>query len=89
MLKLYKNILAGVSIKESTCIAGDTGSIPGLGKSHGEGNGKLLQYSCLEISWKQENGGLQCMRSQRVGYDWATKQQQQKKKVASLYNQMV
>ena len=28
--------------------AGDMGSIPGLGRSPGEGNGKLLQYSCLE-----------------------------------------
>ena len=30
--------------------ARDTGSIPGLGRSPGEGNGNLLQYSCLEIS---------------------------------------
>ena len=28
--------------------AGDAGSIPELGKSHGEGNGNPLQYSCLE-----------------------------------------
>ena len=28
--------------------AGDMGSIPGLGKSPGEGNGNPLQYSCLE-----------------------------------------
>ena len=27
---------------------GDTSSIPGLGRSPGEGNGNLLQYSCLE-----------------------------------------
>ena len=33
--------------KESTCNAGDTGSIPGLGISPGEGNGYPLQYSCL------------------------------------------
>ena len=36
--------------KESACNAGDLGSIPGLGRSPGEGNGKLLQYSCLENS---------------------------------------
>ena len=36
--------------KESTCNAGDPGSIPGLGKSPGEGNGYPLQYSCLENS---------------------------------------
>ena len=34
--------------KESTCNAGDPGSIPGLGGSPGEGNGNPLQYSCLE-----------------------------------------
>ena len=28
--------------------AGDAGSLPGLGRSHGEGNGNSLQYSCLE-----------------------------------------
>ena len=28
----------------------DVGSIPGLGKSLGEGNGNLLQYSCLETA---------------------------------------
>ena len=32
--------------KESACNVGDLGSIPGLGRS-GEGNGNLLQYSCL------------------------------------------
>ena len=34
--------------KESACSAGDPGLIPGLGRSPGEGNGNLLQYSCLE-----------------------------------------
>ena len=34
--------------KESACNAGDPGSIPGSGKSLGEGNGNPLQYSCLE-----------------------------------------
>ena len=37
--------------EESTCNAGDTGdagSIPGSGRSPGEGNGSPLQYSCLE-----------------------------------------
>ena len=32
----------------SACNAGDRGSIPGLGRSPGEGNGNPLQYSCLE-----------------------------------------
>ena len=34
--------------KASACSVGDLGSIPGLGSSLGEGNGKPLQYSCLE-----------------------------------------
>ena len=34
--------------KESACNAGDLDSIPGLGRSTGEGNGNLLQYYCLE-----------------------------------------
>ena len=34
--------------KESVCNAGDPGSISGLGRSPGEGNGSPLQYSCLE-----------------------------------------
>ena len=40
--------------KESACNAGDPGSIPGLGRSPGEGNGYLLQYSCLEKSIDRE-----------------------------------
>ena len=35
--------------KASACNAGDPGSIPGSGRSPGEGNGNSLQYSCLEI----------------------------------------
>ena len=34
--------------KASAYSAGDPGSIPGLGRSPGEGNGNSLQYSCLE-----------------------------------------
>ena len=34
--------------KESACSAGDPGSIPGWGRSSGEGNGNPLQYSHLE-----------------------------------------
>ena len=34
--------------KESACSAGDPGSIPGLGRSPGEGNGDPLQYPCRE-----------------------------------------
>ena len=37
-----------LSGKESTCKAGDVGSIPGSGRSPGGGRGSPLQYSCLE-----------------------------------------
>ena len=40
----------GSAGKESACNAGDLDSIPGLGRSPGEGNGNTLQYSCLENS---------------------------------------
>ena len=36
--------------KESACNVGDLGSIPGLGRSPGEGNSYLLQHSGLENS---------------------------------------
>ena len=36
--------------KESACNVGGLGLIPGLGRFPGEGNGYLLQYSCLENS---------------------------------------
>ena len=37
----------GSDSKESPCNEGDLGSIPGLGRLPGEGNGNPLQYSCL------------------------------------------
>ena len=39
------------------------GSIPGLGRSPGEGKGNPLQYSCLESPWTEKPGGLQSMGS--------------------------
>ena len=38
----------GSEVKASAWNAGDLGSIPGSGRSPGEGNGNPLQYSCLE-----------------------------------------
>ena len=40
--------------KASACNAGDSGSVPGSGRSSGEGNGNPLQYSCLEDSMDGE-----------------------------------
>ena len=48
----YKTTLwgfpGGSEVKASAWNAGDLGSIPGLGRSPGEGNGNPLQYFCLE-----------------------------------------
>ena len=52
--------------------AGEGGSIPVSGISPGEGNGKSLQYSCLEIPWAAEPSGLQSTGLQRVRHDWTT-----------------
>ena len=38
----------GLDSKESSCTAGDPGSVPGLERPPGGGHGNLLQYSCLE-----------------------------------------
>ena len=46
---------SGLVGKESACNAGDPGSIPGWGRSPGEGNGNPLQYSCLGKSHGQRS----------------------------------
>ena len=62
----YWRLVPGNSAgKEFACNAGDPGSIPGLGRSPGEGKGYPLQYSGLENS--KDSMGLQ-----RVGHDWGT-----------------
>ena len=45
---LYLGFSGSLEVKASAWNAGDLGSIPGLGRSPGEGNGNPLQYSCLE-----------------------------------------
>ena len=62
----------GSDSKESACNAGDLGSVPGSGRSPGEGNGYPLQYSCLENSMDMEPGGLQSMQSQRIRHNLVT-----------------
>ena len=59
-LSLFKALLSflwgfpgGTDGKESACNSGDTGLIPGLGRSPGEGNGNPLQYSCLGNSMER------------------------------------
>ena len=48
-LFIYNSGLPGDPVvKNPAANAGDVGSVPGLGRSSGEGNGNPLQYSCLE-----------------------------------------
>ena len=54
--------------KESACSAGDPGSIPGLGRSPGEGNGNPLQNSCLENLMER---GAWCAAVHGVTKSWA------------------
>ena len=49
--------LGGSVVKNPTASAGDIGVIPGLGRSHGGGNGSPLQYACLENP--MDRGGWQ------------------------------
>ena len=69
-----------LSSEESTCqcrTLRDTGSIPGSGRSPGEGNGSPLPYSRLGNSMDKGAWWLQSKGLQRVGHDLVTKQQQQ------------
>ena len=58
--------------KESTYNAGDQGSIPGSGRSSGEGNGYPFWYSCLENFIDRGAWWLQSKGSQRVRHDLVT-----------------
>ena len=58
--------------KASAYNAGDLGSIPGSGRSPGEGNGNPLQYSCLEKSHGLRSLVGYSSWGHRVGHNWAT-----------------
>ena len=59
----------GSSSKKSACNAGDSGLIPGSGRSPGEGNGNPLRILAWRIPQTEEPGGLQSTGSQRVRHD--------------------
>ena len=59
--------------KELAFNAGDLGSIPGLGRSHEEGNGNPLQYSCLENPMDRGAWQATVLVVEIVGHDLATK----------------
>ena len=63
----------GVSdFKEPAHIVGDLGSIPGLGRSPGEGNSTYSSILAWKVPLTEESGKLQSMVSQRVRDDGAT-----------------
>ena len=75
----------GSNDKESACNVGELGSIPRLGRSPGGGHGNPLQYSCWEIPWTEEPGGLQSMGLQRVGHDRVTKNTAQHNPISIMW----
>ena len=76
--------------KEFACSAGDLGSITGLGRSPGEGNGNPLQDSCLDNP--RDRGAWQAIVHgvTRVGHDLVTKPPQgyivPNSNIANIYN---
>ena len=50
MMKMEPSYMASLGSDGKACNVGDSGSIPGLGRSPGEGNGNPFQYFCLENS---------------------------------------
>ena len=65
---LYMGFLSGSDGEESACSVGDLGSISGLERSPGEGNGNPLQYSCLEKPHGQKQPGR--LQSTGVTNNW-------------------
>ena len=61
--------------KESACSAGDKGSIPGMGRCHGEVNGNPVEYSSLGNPMDRGACGFTVHGVARVGHDLASKQQ--------------
>ena len=59
---MLKGFTGGSVLKNLPASAGDMGSVPGLGRSPGEGNDNPLQYSCILVLGKtpktEEPGGL-------------------------------
>ena len=64
---------SGSDGEEFACNVGDPGSIPGLGRSPGEGNGNPLQYSCPENPMDRGAWPATVHGVTRVGHDLATK----------------
>ena len=66
-----RGLPGGSDRRPSAYNAGDLGSIPGLGRSPGEGNGNHSSTLAWKTPWTEEPHRLQSMGSQRLGHDWA------------------
>ena len=73
-LLLKMDFPGGSMVKNLPANAGDTGSIPGSGRSPGRGRGNPVQYSCLENPMDREAWWSTIHGVTRVGHDLATKQ---------------
>ena len=60
---------SGPVVKNPPANAGDTSSVPGLGRSPGGGHGTPLQYPPGKVPRTEEPGGLQSVGAQRVRHD--------------------
>ena len=73
---MYTDIIRGFpggwDGEEPASNTGDPGSIPGLGRSSGDGDGHPLQYSRENPTDRGAWWSIQFMGSQRVRHDWAT-----------------
>ena len=64
----------GKNLPANASDSGEPGSIPGLGRSPGEGNGNPLEYSCLENSMDRGAWCTESMELQGVEHNLGTKQ---------------
>ena len=64
----------GSAVKNPPANSENLGSIPGLGRSPGEGKATHSSVLAWRIPWTEEPGGLQSMESQRVRHDRVAKQ---------------
>ena len=74
---MRRGLPGGSVVKNPPANVGDSGSIPGLGRSPVEGNGNPLKYSCLEKSHEQRSlVGYSPWGCKRAGRDLETEQEQ-------------
>ena len=67
--KILGHFHGGLGCKESACNAADPDLVPVLERPFGEGNGNVLQYSCLENLRTGDPSGLQSMELKTVRHN--------------------